>query len=183
VVTLYVFTGPHTRRQHRGPCTGCGKTITRSRTFEHTVNPFNKRPDGGVKTWDEVRADVNAEADAWVPRLRCKACDDADELARASANQLRSWIRADAHYRDYECAGKPSRRALANTRLAEYAARLADLDPTLGDVTAMSRGGVHRCYHEFPDGSRCIYGTRHGNWHLSPHGEWATITDQVGVMA
>jgi hypothetical protein len=151
-------------------------------TFEQTVNPWNRRADGTPKTWDEVAVDVRATADAWVPNFQCKACDETAQLARADADQLRAWIRADARYRDYDCAGKPSRQALANTRLAEYAARLAALDPTLGDVTAWSKDGVYRCYHQFPDGSRCIYGTRHGDGrHLSPASEWATITPAAPV--
>ena len=184
-MTTYTFTGPNTQRRHQGPCLKCGKKVTRTRTFEHTVNPFNcvgEGEDRRPKTWDEVHADVKAEADAWIPDFTCQGCKDTAELDRANADQLRAWIRADARYRDFDCAGKPSRKALANTRLAEYAARLAALDSTLGDVTAWSRDGVYRCYHQFSDGSRCIYGTRHGDSrHLSPTGEWAPIVPLVGV--
>lgn len=63
----YTFTGPHMKATRKGACPTCGKPSTRSRTFERTVSPFNKRPDGTPKTWPEVAADVQADADAWTP--------------------------------------------------------------------------------------------------------------------
>lgn len=66
-MTTYQYQQITARRSHRGKCPGCGKTVTRSRTFSQTVNPFHKNADGSVKTPDEVRESVNREADAWVP--------------------------------------------------------------------------------------------------------------------
>lgn len=66
-MTRYVFEPVMTRRSISGKCPNCGKRVTRSRTFEHTINPFNRNADGAPKTYSEVRADVVAEADAWVP--------------------------------------------------------------------------------------------------------------------
>lgn len=69
-MTTYRFTGPHVVARRTGECPTCGKKVTRSRTFEHTVNPFNYKIVDGErvqKTWDEVRADVQAKADAWTP--------------------------------------------------------------------------------------------------------------------
>lgn len=63
----YTFTGPRVTTKRTGECPTCGKKATRSRTFERTVNPFNKRADGTPKGWDEVRVDVRAEAEAWAP--------------------------------------------------------------------------------------------------------------------
>lgn len=63
-----------TVRERRGTCPVCGKQTTRRRTFEHTINPFNKNAEGQPKTYDEVRAAVNAEADAWVPDFRHENC-------------------------------------------------------------------------------------------------------------
>lgn len=63
----YRFEELRTRRQHVGKCPNCGKRVSRSRSFEQTVNPFNKNADGTVKSRDEVWAAVKAEADAWVP--------------------------------------------------------------------------------------------------------------------
>lgn len=64
---IHTYPPIKTRREHRGKCPNCGKTVTRSKQFWMTVNPFNRNPDGSVRTAEEIRADVNAEADAWVP--------------------------------------------------------------------------------------------------------------------
>lgn len=66
-MTTHTFTGPSTTARRKGNCPTCGRQTTRSRTFEHTVNPFNKRSDGEPKTWSEVATDVRTEADAWAP--------------------------------------------------------------------------------------------------------------------
>jgi hypothetical protein len=63
-----------TSRRKAGPCPVCGKRSVRTRRFEHTVNPFNKNRDGSVKTADEVRADVHAEADKWKPDFTHQKC-------------------------------------------------------------------------------------------------------------
>lgn len=51
----------------RGRCPGCNKPVSRTRTFEMTVSPFNKDPDGTVRTPGEVLNAVSAEAAAWQP--------------------------------------------------------------------------------------------------------------------
>lgn len=66
-MTTYRFQEIKTSRRRSGKCPGCGKSVTRSKTFEHTVNPFNRNADGSVKSAAEVRADVNREADEWLP--------------------------------------------------------------------------------------------------------------------
>lgn len=58
----------------RGKCK-CGKRLTRSKTFEHTVNPFNKNPDGSVKSRLEVYAAVTKEAKDWMPEFICYQCE------------------------------------------------------------------------------------------------------------
>ena len=55
------------RAERRDRCPGCGKRVTRSRTFIMTVSPFNKNPDGTVRTPVEVGRAVQAEADSWRP--------------------------------------------------------------------------------------------------------------------
>lgn len=55
------------RAHRRGPCTKCGKRVDRIKYFAQTVNPFNKTEDGRPKTPAEVRAAVQADADAWAP--------------------------------------------------------------------------------------------------------------------
>ena len=66
----------HTERR-RIPCGGgCGKKLTRSRTFTNTINPFNKNADGEVKKYSEVYADVKAEGEKWEPTGMCPACTE-----------------------------------------------------------------------------------------------------------
>lgn len=65
--TTYTFDGPSVPVERHGKCPTCDKPVTRRRTFSRTVNPFNKRADGEIKSWDEVYADVKAEAQAWDP--------------------------------------------------------------------------------------------------------------------
>lgn len=56
-------------------CPKCGKKVKRSRTFERTLNPFNKNADGSVKTYSEVLADVGAEARFWMKQAEpCATC-------------------------------------------------------------------------------------------------------------
>jgi hypothetical protein len=43
----------------------CGKLLRRQKTFQQTINPFNKNPDGTQKTGWEVLASVRRDADAW----------------------------------------------------------------------------------------------------------------------
>lgn len=61
-------------RRKSGKCPRCGKRVTRSNTFEQTVNPFNRNGDGSARTFVEVRAHVEAIADAWVPDFTHTAC-------------------------------------------------------------------------------------------------------------
>lgn len=185
-VTTYTFTGPHTSRKHVGKCPQCGKKVARSRTFEHTVNPFNCIGEGETrrpKTWEEVAADVHAEADAWQPDFTCQACDDAQDLANATIPQLISWIRSEGnsrynHYRD----SKPGRAKLCNQRMARYAARVLELDPqrvqwpTSCYYDRVDRKLRYCCYFEFSDGQRCVYSELHGaGYHLSPTGQRVTV--------
>ena len=60
-----------------GVCDVCGKRGERQVTIEQTVNPFNKNPDGTVKTVAQVVDAVNAELRAWKAKpfvhARCEA--------------------------------------------------------------------------------------------------------------
>ena len=72
----YTFPSVKHTEKRRGMCARCRKVCIRSKTFEHTVNPFNKHPDGTVKTHQEVQADVRAEGIAWAKTpLVCKGCE------------------------------------------------------------------------------------------------------------
>jgi len=72
----YTYQEVSHREQRRVPCSGCGKKLTRTRTFTNTLSPFNKNPDGTVRTYAEVLAKVKAEGAQWQPTdVQCRACD------------------------------------------------------------------------------------------------------------
>ncbi|MGH9250334.1 MAG: hypothetical protein ACRD0W_12545 [Acidimicrobiales bacterium] len=47
------------------PCPACGRKLRRQRTFQQTINPFNKNSDGSVKTRMEILSELNAKGLAW----------------------------------------------------------------------------------------------------------------------
>jgi hypothetical protein len=49
----------------KGVCEVCGKKGQRQRTFTMTENPWNKNPDGSVRTRREIYAALRKEADEW----------------------------------------------------------------------------------------------------------------------
>jgi len=53
----------------------CGKRVSRSKTFTQTINPFNKRADGQVKSRSDIFPELKADAEKWKaePEL-CAAC-------------------------------------------------------------------------------------------------------------
>jgi hypothetical protein len=51
-----------------------GKKRQETRKFWQTVNPFNRKADGSLKTEADIRAEINAERDAW---LAAKAVEGA----------------------------------------------------------------------------------------------------------
>jgi hypothetical protein len=74
--TTYRFQPYKHQARAIGKCPACGKASTRTRTFEETHNPFNKNPDGTVKTPSDIMTSLREKADAWEPDLtheRCKA--------------------------------------------------------------------------------------------------------------
>ena len=42
-----------------------GKKRKRQKTFEQTINPFNKNPDGSVKTRADIIKELNSECRKW----------------------------------------------------------------------------------------------------------------------
>lgn len=70
----YVYDKITATRRRSGKCPECGRRTARSHTETMTVNPFNKNPDGSVRTPAEVRLAVEAKADAWVPDFRHEVC-------------------------------------------------------------------------------------------------------------
>jgi tryptophan 2,3-dioxygenase len=56
-------------------CADCGKRVRRSRTFEQTINPFNRLADGTAKDYTTIRRELDEEARAWLDQPeQCKAC-------------------------------------------------------------------------------------------------------------
>lgn len=51
------------RRSFSYKCPTCLKNRKKNITVEHTVNPFNKHPDGCAKNYEDVLRDVNKAAD------------------------------------------------------------------------------------------------------------------------
>lgn len=47
------------------PCTVCNRKVRRQRTFEQTINPWNKTSDGKVKTYKHIYPELEAKAAAW----------------------------------------------------------------------------------------------------------------------
>lgn len=64
-MTRYVFDRVRRRATKRVVCPVCGKKLTRSKTFEQTVNPWNVNPDGTPRTEQEIWAALGIEAAEW----------------------------------------------------------------------------------------------------------------------
>ncbi len=43
-----------------------GKRHQKTKEFYQTINPFNKNPDGTVKTRQQIRSEIVAERNAWL---------------------------------------------------------------------------------------------------------------------
>lgn len=74
-MTVHHFEAVRARRTKRGRCPMCGRSVLRSRTFEQTISPFNRHPGGEPRTRAEIRAAVEAEADAWQPDFTHAGCE------------------------------------------------------------------------------------------------------------
>lgn len=63
-------------RQKTGKCPSCGRRSVRKFTDYMTVNPFNTNDDGTPKTYAQVKAAIDAKADAWVPDFEHSTCKE-----------------------------------------------------------------------------------------------------------
>jgi hypothetical protein len=88
------------------PCRACGKTLTRSTTLIQTVNPFNKNPDGTMKTEEQIWTELRAQAQAWTPSNDIhSACAALDTI------EIKTWGSArGAGYRDAQAKAVRSDR-------------------------------------------------------------------------
>ena len=60
--------------QKSGKCP-CGKRRVRKASFSQTINPFNKNPDGTIKTQAQIYPEIKAERDEWMKQaIFCDAC-------------------------------------------------------------------------------------------------------------
>lgn len=73
-MTTYTYPPVRRRAKRRITCLACGKRRERQMTFEMTINPFNRNPDGTVRTPGEIADAVQALANAWAPTL-CASCE------------------------------------------------------------------------------------------------------------
>lgn len=126
----YRFTGPRVTTQRKGVCPDCGKRVTKAKTVQKTVNPFNKNPaTGAPKTRDEVLADCRAEADAWEPRdWRCSTCGFTAWVRSLDTNELESALTLERwDEQNFRRSGKDGRAKKCRERIAVYEARLAEI--------------------------------------------------------
>lgn len=74
-MTTYVCPAVEHRVQRRVECAeGCGKKLIRTRTFEQTINPWNKNAAGEVKSRSEILEELKEEAADWQPKATCPKC-------------------------------------------------------------------------------------------------------------
>jgi hypothetical protein len=69
------------------PCPGCGKKVRRSKTFTMTLSPFNKNPDGSVRSRADIIEALREKAAAWQGEAeQCTPCyDKSREIEGADA--------------------------------------------------------------------------------------------------
>ena len=65
-----------------GKCSACGKRRKRRTKIAQTLNPFNKRADGAVKTEREIADEIVAKGRAWEREpLVCASCEGTQRAA------------------------------------------------------------------------------------------------------
>lgn len=65
MMVRYTFERIKRKASKRVPCTVCGKAVTRQRTFEQTLNPYNVNADGTPRNREEIWIALGDEAEAW----------------------------------------------------------------------------------------------------------------------
>lgn len=75
----YTFPEVKAYREETGKCPTCGARVVRKWTATMTVSPYNRNPDGTVRSYDEVRTAVQAKADAQTPDFEHADCASARE--------------------------------------------------------------------------------------------------------
>ena len=58
-------------------CSGCGKRLKRSTTVWQTLNPYNRLPNGQVKTAGDIRKELLSEIAEWRRQPeKCRNCEE-----------------------------------------------------------------------------------------------------------
>lgn len=62
---------------------GCGRRLQRSRRFYQTLNPFNKLPDGTLKSADDIYEELKKNIAQWKQApVTCKHCPEPAMLCK-----------------------------------------------------------------------------------------------------
>ena len=73
-MTRYTFPSIKRRAEKVGACPVCGKRSQKAKTFENTVNPWNRNTDGSPRSFDEVTEHVKQLATDWIPDFTHANC-------------------------------------------------------------------------------------------------------------
>ena len=82
-MTIHNYRRVTVTRRTAGQCPICGKRVTRTRTFEQTVNPFHRAVQNAPADASlgdliaAVRESVEREADGWMPNFIHGKCEGA----------------------------------------------------------------------------------------------------------
>jgi hypothetical protein len=71
-MTIYRFEAVTLTGQKTVKCDNCGKWLRRQRTFQQTLNPYNKNAQGELKSRREMNAELNKAIAAW--RMEPETC-------------------------------------------------------------------------------------------------------------
>ena len=90
-MTVYRFHAIKHRAIKSGMCVDCGKRTRRQVTFEQTLNPFNKLPDGTVKSARDISLELAEEAETWrAEPIQCGSCETAARERRYAERHAKS---------------------------------------------------------------------------------------------
>lgn len=73
-MTIHRYQPVYLRTVRRGVCPVCSRKVTRERTTNQTINPYNRNADGSVKTFAEIRSELIAESAEWTPDFTHAKC-------------------------------------------------------------------------------------------------------------
>lgn len=75
-MTRITFEEVSLRSRWKFRCADCGKRLVRTKKFRQTLNPFNKNPDGTIRSRADILARLRIEANEWqASDVRCRECE------------------------------------------------------------------------------------------------------------